>query len=61
MIEHIGLNTFIRYPGFDGREEIEFERNTLFGGLQLTHHTCKILIDCRKASQIISQVGTEYT
>ena len=61
MVENVGLQVLVWYPGCGCRKEIQFQRYTVIGRLKLTHHTGHIMIYTRMALQVAIQVSTEDT
>ena len=59
MVEYFGLQRFIFYPHGIGRKEIEFDRQSMRSGLQLTDKHYHLLIHFGMMAQVIIHVLTE--
>ena len=60
VVEHLGLQSFIRYPFRTIRKEIQLYRHPFGGRLKLTDHQREILIHLRVCTEVMLQVMTEH-
>ena len=59
MVENVALDVFVVVPLLVAAEGIDLQRHSEFGGLQLTYHHRKIVVELRVVIEVSLDIGTE--